>query len=288
MRWVFRSMTRTTLVWSLCGVLMWLVSPFSLAIVDNEVSAGSSLSEGWSRKFRFSHSSSSGNTDTMILGATFSVEKHHLFSSSTDSIANEVSENHSDPNQFIHRFRILGSYDLQETNDEKVKNVSYLHTRWTEMQSRFWGYETFMQNEFNEFKRINNRLLLGIGLRFDVYRTLKTGFWFGTGYMYERKELDVDDFPDEEETESSNRWANYMTIIKRMDENRLVFQNTLYYQPDFEESDDYEVFNNMNVSYKINKHVSVGMQMLYQYDSQPPTSIEKTDRNVKSFISVSF
>ena len=274
-----------TLILTLCA----LSFSTSWAIVDNETSASAQIHDGWSRKFRFSHSSSSGNTDTLILGASFGIEHHRLFTSSdtVDSTGSKKSY-YSDPNQFQQRFRILGSYDLQETNDEKVKNVSYLHTRWTDMWNNTLGYEVFMQNEFNEFKRINNRLLLGFGLRADIYRTSRTGFWVGSGYMYESKKLDVDDFPGEDDSEINHRWANYLTWIKRFDENRFMLQNTLYYQPAFEDFEDYELFNNFNASYRINKTVSVGMQVLYQYDSLPPTSIEKADRQIKSFITVSF
>lgn len=257
-----------------------------LAIVDNEASAHTGLKEGWSRSAKVSHESSSGNSETFSLGTTFSIERHHLLSNAQPTLP--ASTRYSDTNQFISRFRILGSYDFQESNDTTVKNVSYLHTRWTRMWNPTLGYELFMQNEFNEFKRIENRLLLGLGFRVDMLRTQETGLWFGSAYMYESKELDTEGLSNISATERADRWSNYATFVKRFSEEKIVLQNTLYYQPNFSDMQDYDLYNNLQLSFSINGSARVGVQHRYQYDSLPPGDVEKADSHIKSFFALSF
>ena len=115
--------------------------------------------------------------------------------------------------------------------------------------------EGFIQKESNHFISLENRELLGIGLRFNPGNQ----FFIGTGIM---NEMEVYNNDNEQNFIKSTNYINYSVEI--MD--KITLQNILYYQFKLESFDNYRFLWDGKLSFLGSDWLSLYINYHYRYD----------------------
>lgn len=145
---------------------------------------------------------------------------------------------------------------------------------------------TFLQAQTAGALLLNERFLLGGGVRFNVLHTQtiksKDNFFkldFSGGLMQERELLDNATLPEFEEfkTNYTRSIFSVVSVLDLVDSIRLV--NTTYFQQYVKDLSDYRVFHEMNLIFSINDWLSLAVDFEYRFDSDPPSVLETSDYN---------
>lgn len=166
-------------------------------------------------------------------------------------------------------YLFLSQYKYGEANNVKNTDSGYGHLRFTHFRKHF-GIENYLQIQFNEFTRLNRRLVYGAGLRFQLLNSQKIDAYLGFGGFYESEKL------DETENQEATRGNGYLSIIHNFDD---VLKTTLifYYQPNFEDFEDFRLQAVLGFEFELYKNIGTTLEIKSFHDSLPPPEIEKTD-----------
>ena len=117
-------------------------------------------------------------------------------------------------NAGIHSPYVQGSFTFGQKGEEDdvYINKGFGHLRWSAMWHERVGSELFAQVQFNEFLRLNLRLLSGACLRVGLVVDPVVEVFLGTGYMFEHEALDLPDgseHPKEQYTAGVHRSSQF-------------------------------------------------------------------------------
>jgi hypothetical protein len=164
-------------------------------------------------------------------------------------------------------------YIVQSDEYQEVENKSFWHLRnvrgWTEKTA----IEIFAQTQHDQFQSMKLRALGGIGLRF---RPFLNGFYIGFSPIYVHEEY-TRTYLNSFDTYRFNSYIAYKTAVG--EKGRLYFQS--YYQPRFEDIEDYSVYTAFQYRHKITDKLSLSLKILYEFDSTPVDNIETYDTEQK-------
>lgn len=172
---------------------------------------------------------------------------------------------------------LVGDLQYGRNADEKFLSLGFAHLRWTRMWLPAIGTELFIQLQYNEFIKLEQRLLAGVGLRLPIIDTAAFQVTFGTGYMLEFERLDVPaDGPDEREV-LAHRSTNYVSLRFNIDEPRVHVVNTTYFQPRITQLRDVRVLDEAELEIKIVDELAFVVGLGIRYDSEPPENVRSLD-----------
>lgn len=220
---------------------------FARAIVSIDATPLEEIQDGWSGAVNLSYSGASGNSDYAYLAASLGIQRKK------DNRVNLVSfaRNHG------------------ESNNAKNRDNMFAHMRHVQFYRESMAWESFVQYQSDAFRKLSDRYLIGLGLRFDVISGPVFAS-YGIGIMGEREELD--DGTDAE----YGRLASYAKhSIDISDAVKLT--NSLYYQPYFEDFGDYRLTDSLTLSSKITKKLALSTSVTFHQDGRPPVGVEKID-----------
>lgn len=116
------------------------------------------------------------------------------------------------------------------------------HLRHVITTSEFLQIEFFTQFDNNKKRLLDERELIGGGLRFRIIKTDNFKFRIGTGYMFENEKYNLPENSIHPHNTSFHRFTSYVTLKFDFDES-LSFISTSYYQPHLKEFNDYRLFS---------------------------------------------
>lgn len=166
-----------------------------------------------------------------------------------------------------------------QQSDKKFKNNSFLHLRWTWMKWNIIGPEIFTQLQQDEFKSLKIRQLNGGGLRAELIKKKDISLSLGSGAMYDHEKLLSGT------TTTNVRSTSYLSMIKSFDEKKKsLILVTVYYQPLFNNPNDYRINLEANVRTDLITlwNVSLDNSINYMYDTNPPEDILTNDLIIKT------
>jgi uncharacterized protein DUF481 len=167
--------------------------------------------------------------------------------------------------------------DYAEKSESKFLHKYFEHLRYRFNAFKHLGFETFVQHEYNEFKRLSLRGLFGLGLTFPIFKSKKIYFIFASTYLFERNDFSEDSaYADSGEVHIYHRSNNYLSFFYKLSEN-FEFLETIYYQPCFNDFSDYRFLTSTAIWLKINKYLHMKISHNYSYQSNPPMGLEKYD-----------
>lgn len=175
----------------------------------------------------------------------------------------------------------LAKYKYGESANIKDSNEGDLHLRYTFVPSKGPSYEAFGQVEFDEFRNLELRTLLGLGLRNPIIQEEKVSFFIGAGIFFENE--DLKDSQDEEDF----RGNLYLSFVKEFRDG-LEISIIGYYQPSMQRIDDYRVKTDFGFSLKLTEMLSLGIELNISTDSKPPGQVEETDISYLTGIKASY
>lgn len=190
-------------------------------------------------------------------------------------------------------YLLLLAEDYGEKNQKRDDRSSFAHLRWTHLLSEKLATEVFVQRESEEFDYLKSRRLAGGGLRYFVgFKPDHYLCALGFGAFKEREINDLKTFIEEQ-----NLWRlNSYYSLKLQVNSQLSLANTIYFQPNTEDFDDYRVLFDLSLSSKITERLAINLAYRLRHDSQPahnfsidpPIANHSTNTEYKSGISYSF
>ena len=147
--------------------------------------------------------------------------------------------------------------------------------------------EVFVQHEYDEFRRLQLRALVGAGPVLDIYDHDDLRLQLGTAYMLEYERLNDDGQPDDGATDLQHRVSGFLTGNYALDD-RVEVTETFYAQPRLTDAADIRLLNDLAITVKLTDAVSMTTALNIAWDNAPPAGVEELDTALKSSLTVGF
>ena len=218
--------------------------------------------EGLQVSSEFNGTSISGNASVFILGYSlnFSYKKNKSF------------------------LRLLSGGQYISQNKNEVSNSAFSQLRYDYQINHKSRYFMFTQLQSNAILLFNRRLLAGLGYRKNLINierdsSSRINFDLSLGIMQEEEVLNRSRLPQNEKY-----YTNYTRSIISMVgswkyKKKITVINTTYFQQYLFSISDYRLLNETNMLYKLNKNLSLSVDIEYRFDSDPPSQLTNKDLN---------
>ena len=210
----------------------------------------------------FNGTSISGNASVFILGYSlnFSLKKNKSY------------------------LRLFSGGQYISQNNTEVSNSVFSQLRYDYQIKDKSRYFMFTQLQSNAILLFNRRLLAGLGFRRNLINikrdsSSKINFDLSLGIMQEEEVLNRSKLPQNEKY-----YTNYTRSILSMVaswnyKKKLSVINTTYFQQYLFYLADFRLLNETNMLYKLNKNLSLSLDIEYRFDSDPPSLLTNNDLN---------
>ena len=143
-----------------------------------------------------------------------------------------------------------------EKDKEDFSKKGFVHLRTARPILAYTDIEGFIQKEANHFIDLENRELLGAGLRINQFDAL---YW-GIGIMHEMEKYN--NILQEQNFIKSTNYLNYQVNILQI----VELQNVVYYQFKLENPEDYRILWDGNLTFQTSKGISFHINTHYRFD----------------------
>ena len=185
-----------------------------------------------------------------------------------------------------HTILLLNDYSIMKLKEDGVdneddlinKNFQHIRYNYTIRDSSFLTFELFSQRQQNKLKYIDQRFLVGAGLRFRIIENDYFSLFIAPLIMYEYETLS-----DSLETETSMLKGDLYTSFIININDIFSFSHSTYYQPalwNFDNSSEFERFIDFRISTEsaftfsiIKNRLDFSIIFQMSYDSRPPIEL---------------
>jgi hypothetical protein len=179
---------------------------------------------------------------------------------------------------------VVGNYKYGESAQKAFTNKGFLHWRINAPLDRSVSWEFFVQREFDEFRRITDRSLLGLALRMGLMRFGDNGengtVYWGSGIMSEHEAYQSASPVDR------LRWTNYVSGSYR--HKGFSIASIWYVQPDLGDFGDVRALTDTSVSVGLTEQLSWRLGVKASYTSRPQATVKSYDVDIQNGIVWSF
>jgi len=179
---------------------------------------------------------------------------------------------------------LVGNYKYGESAQTAFANKGFLHWRVTAPFQERLSWEFFTQREFDEFRRITDRSLVGLGLRTALLDKETDGdggdVYLGSGLMSEHEAYQSSDPSD------LIRWTNYLSAGYTQKTFRIVA--IVYLQPAVSDFGNLRALADTSMHLYLTDQLSWRFSVKASYTSRPQDSVKSYDLDVQNGIGWSF
>lgn len=180
-------------------------------------------------------------------------------------------------------YLFLGNYRLIDAEEGNLQNSWFLHTRFNYKFKPRLSFETFLQGQYNQLLVVEQRNLVGAGLRINwVDRKYFTGY-LGNSYMYEVEYSDRAGT-----TEYNHRNSTYLSLSYLSKSKNFSITNTVYYQPLYKNFEDYRILEQFRLDIPLTDWFSVFTIYDYYFDSKTPLNTKEYTSQLEIGVGFSF
>ncbi len=179
-------------------------------------------------------------------------------------------------------YLFVSNVEMVNVDGASFNKNGFAHFRYNRKFSDLVKLEAFTQVQFNALTKIQHRILNGVGIRLKLSQYEKAKFYYGLAYMHETEKI-----TDIKHTDQANRVSSYLSFTLAP-EAIVTLSNTTYLQPLIGNIHDYRVSNDVNLSFKINKHLSLNALLHYLYDAKPPTGVPTSNYQIYNGLTFKF
>lgn len=178
-----------------------------------------------------------------------------------------------------HNF-LVAQYGFAGSRKDEITNQAFAHLRSVKHVSARTQVEGFLQQQFDRSISLNNRQLVGGGVRFKWFNGpandssgQRLSLANGVGIMWEREVTDSAQTAglDDRDTRLM-RSTNYLVIGWSIAD-RLTFSTTTYFQFALSRPQDYRVLLEGSLQVQITKRITFSANLNLRYDSEPPVGV---------------
>lgn len=236
----------------LCSAVVF--SQIAYAIVDVESLRDRAGNEtGYSSSGNLQASGASGNSDRADVS----------FSALLQYLGNGFS------NLFV-----IGS-EYGETSGNRSADEQLIHLRHTRVLTKRSDWEVFSQLQQNEFTRLEERTLLGSGIRLGFGDNLDSRLYLGLGAFYESTR-------NENESAREMGRSNIYVSHRKKTSKDISFTTTAYLQNKLDDPDDQRAIGSFSMSIPATENLDFTISVNVEHDSRSPIGVEKTDWTYKT------
>jgi len=174
---------------------------------------------------------------------------------------------------------VRGEYSF--ANGERIVSRVLEHLRYRYRFSEWLAAESFLQHEYDEFRRLQARGLLGAGPRFTLYGTEDLGLVLGAAAMLEYEQLRHDGEPDAGARWMDLRVSSYALVRVKLMENVSLLE-TVYAQPRVARPSDIRLLNETALAVTPNAHLTLSVGFTLTYDAAPPATVAPLDTQLRT------
>ncbi len=169
--------------------------------------------------------------------------------------------------------------------NERIVSKLLEHVRYRNRFTERLSGEAFIQHEYDEFRRLHFRALLGAGPRVRVLTGKQATLVVGLALMLEHERIRRDSEPDAGQQRTDPRVSSY--ILGRLEFMENVFLvETLYVQPRVTNPADIRLLNDTVFEVKPNERLTVGIGFNLAFDNSPPVSVPKLDTQLRTTVGI--
>lgn len=236
----------------LCSAVVF--SQIAYAIVDVESLRNRAGNEtGYSSSGNLQASGASGNSDRADVS----------FSALLQYLGNGFS------NLFV-----IGS-EYGETSGNRSADEQLIHLRHTRVLTKRSDWEVFSQLQQNEFTRLEERTLLGSGIRLGFGDNSDPRLYLGLGAFYESTR-------NENESAREMGRSNIYVSHRKKTSKDISFITTAYLQNKLDDPDDQRAIGSFSMSIPATENLDFTISVNVEHDSRSPIGVEKTDWTYKT------
>jgi hypothetical protein len=158
---------------------------------------------------------------------------------------------------------------------KRFANSGVLHLRYTHKRNPSWQPEVFLQGDYAKSRRLDNRLLVGVGGRWNWRRDETFAASLGSALMWEREKLDL--LPGDAHTDLSSQLRASQYINVHFEMSRIIFSTMAYYQFATSDLGDVRILGTSELTTPIVGPLSQTTAVDFRTDSDPPQDVKKTD-----------
>ncbi|HEX5754593.1 MAG TPA: DUF481 domain-containing protein [Archangium sp.] len=241
------------------------------------------LREGLSGGLDGTFALSRGNIELLDIGGAARIQYQTLHPTQP------APEGSPAPPPFVaQRIFLTGSGRFADRAGTPFISQAFVHARWTGMWHERVGSDVFAQYQFNAFLLLRGRAVAGAGVRVEAVHTPVFMLWGGSGYMFEHELIRVLPGASDAPETVDHRWTNYLTARLALFENRLLLQNTVYFQPRLDDFSDWRFLEELEALARVTEGFALGATLSVTRDSAPPTGVRDTDLRLGSTVRFSF
>ena len=187
----------------------------------------------------------------------------------------------------FHSFMVINLENGYEKENDLPKNIitnkGFAHLRITKNLFTNYQMEVFTQYEFNEFLLLNDRYLLGTGLRIGLQKSELSSTYIGIGLMLEKETYDLNSDDDKNLLRSTNYIKNNIVLSSNID-----VSNTAYFQIASADLNDYRILYDGGLDFHVNESFAFTIEMNYRYDNDPQGNLGSSYIQVSNGFSFNF
>ena len=187
----------------------------------------------------------------------------------------------------FHSFMVINLNNGYEKENDSPKNIitnkGFVHLRATKNVLKNFQTEAFTQYEFNDFLLLNDRYLLGSGIRIGFNRNLLKKTYLGMGFMLEKETYNLDTVNEKELIRSTNYIRNNFLL-----NSNIEFNNTIYFQIATDDLNDYRILFDSNIEFHTNDFLSFSISLNYRYDNDPHGDLGSSYIQITNGLSFNF
>lgn len=180
---------------------------------------------------------------------------------------------------------LVGNIEAKTADNERIQNLGFIHTRamWSFVEKATW--EGFVQRQYDEFVDLKYRNLYGTAVKYRFFeaKSLKDttsilDLNISTGVMYEQEKYNL-----EPTNVRKNVWRSTNFISFDWSKHkRLSFTGVIYYQPAYNNFNDFRVAAETTLEFSIVKKVFFTFQFSYKYNNLPVTNVKPYDLSLEN------
>ena len=180
-------------------------------------------------------------------------------------------------------YLFLGNYRLIDADEGNLQNSWFLHTRFNYKFNQLLRFEAFLQGQYNQLLVVEQRNLVGAGLRLKWMNRENFSGYLGNSYMYEVEYSDRAGT-----TEYNYRNSTYLSVSYLSKSKNFSVTNTVYYQPLYKNLKDYRLLEQFRLDIPLAEWFKVFTIYDYYFDSKTPLNTREYTSQLQIGVGFSF
>lgn len=256
-------------------VVMLCFPGISSAQIVNTIRGFDDDDLGWTGSLEARFSQTGGNTDVLGFGGGGTIQL--------------LSERQ--------RIRLIAKANRSENDGRRIADAAMSHLRHNYRFTPWLASLAFVQIQRNPFQRLNSRLLVGAGARFDLVQREDWSLFGGIAHMYEREQIEADGSNGSggsgdgvaggTVTDVDHRASVFLSWSGDLREG-LGVDLSGFYQPLWSEFGDARATGSGELVVALVGALSLGLEGSVTRDSEPPEGVEETDWSYLTKLVVEF